>query len=781
MVNRLIMKYPTSWHGEMWREGAPCGNGKVGALVYGAVKMEKIMLSHAYLWRGGIRQEMPDISDSLKDVRKYLDENRPDLADGILSNAFAAKGYNPHCVYPTPIGDIVIDSNSNVPFFGYRRVIDMEKAEVSVTWREGDVNFKRSVFVSRANGLVYTKISADKPGSVSVRIRLTIHDTETLNMNDPTVNKNSVPTVRDGLICYISENVTCYEKAKGDYGAVAKVSAVGGSVSFDDRSAIVENADEVTIVTGVFVGGDREKEFEKIAGALECACGYEEELKKHAALHFEKWGGVNFDLGAEKNTSNEELLIDAFSEGMSDELCEKLYAYGRYLFVCSTDAKDTLPMHLIGLWNGTFSCFWSIYMYNVNFEMMYWQALSGNLPGYLRLALDYVESFMDDYRTNAKNQFGCRGIYINSVNTPESGLSVCLANHILNWTAGAGWVSQQFWDYYRYTGDTDYLKEHAMPFMYEAALFYEDFLRFGKDGYYEFAPGTSPENVPSSSYRFGPWSQCTKNPAMDIGVVKELLNNLIEGAEICGMYNEKIPKWKEMLSLLPPLKTNPDGSLKEWADDFYEDNNKHRHHSHMYEVFPGHTVMPGDALFDAFVKAEDKRMTEGRPYQSSWSMIYMACVNARMRRGNESLEALSDMARLCLMGNLFTVSNDWRRMGPINCDDMRAVPVQLDANVGFPAAINEMLLFTADNNITLLPALPEKWKSGQIEGLLATGGITVSVYWDCETARAVLHSEKPCRATVRSGSGYSFNGSDEIVCEFCGDYEIKLNRNNKKN
>ncbi|MDD6799538.1 MAG: glycoside hydrolase N-terminal domain-containing protein, partial [Firmicutes bacterium] len=137
MVNRLIMKYPTSWHGEMWREGAPCGNGKVGALVYGAVKMEKIMLSHAYLWRGGIRQEMPDISDSLKDVRKYLDENRPDLADGILSNAFAAKGYNPHCVDPTPVGDIVIDSNSNAPFFGYRRVIDMEKAEVSVTWREG--------------------------------------------------------------------------------------------------------------------------------------------------------------------------------------------------------------------------------------------------------------------------------------------------------------------------------------------------------------------------------------------------------------------------------------------------------------------------------------------------------------------------------------------------------------------------------------------------------------------------------------------------------------------
>ena len=78
---------------------------------------------------------------------------------------------------------------------------------------------------------------------------------------------------------------------------------------------------------------------------------------------------------------------------------------------------------------------------------------------------------MEDFRENAKKLFGCRGILINSVNTPESALVKCKANHILNWTGGAAWISQHFWDYYNYTEDITYLREHALPFMAEAALF----------------------------------------------------------------------------------------------------------------------------------------------------------------------------------------------------------------------------------------------------------------------------------------------------------------------
>ena len=42
----ITMRYPTAWHGDMWREGAPCGNGVVGALVYGGTGEERILLNH---------------------------------------------------------------------------------------------------------------------------------------------------------------------------------------------------------------------------------------------------------------------------------------------------------------------------------------------------------------------------------------------------------------------------------------------------------------------------------------------------------------------------------------------------------------------------------------------------------------------------------------------------------------------------------------------------------------------------------------------------------------
>ena len=116
------------------------------------------------------------------------------------------------------------------------------------------------------------------------------------------------------------------------------------------------------------------------------------------------------------------------------------------------------------------------------------------------------------------------------------------------------------------------------------------------------------------------------------------------------------------------MRVNPDGSLAEWADPFYEDENRHRHQSHLYGVFPGHLVREGSPLFDAYRKAERKRWDEGLSSMSSWGLVFMAGVFARLRSGNEAFAALSEMARHCCLNDLFTVHNDWRRMGPAGCE-----------------------------------------------------------------------------------------------------------------
>lgn len=764
MQNKLTMRYPSSWHGEMWREGAPCGNGLIGALVYGGVYKENILINHAYLWRGGRNETLPDVSDKLPEIRKLLDENNPFDADGILADTLRERGYNGDTCNPLPLCDIQINTPVKDTFSHYRREIDMEKAEVTVSWAESGIHFSRSVFVSRCSNLIFTHYTCDKTGALETSVTVCTHDTET--KGSVTIDK-AESHVTGNTVYYAANNNSVFYG--GDYGAVCRIITDGETVTGCSYIKI-KNASDILLVTKVFAGSERKSEFETAENELSRIFNYEEELSGHTLLHKPLYRGVNFVI-SDTHTSNEELLLQAFEDECPNELIEKLYAYGRYLFVCSTSGKDTLPCHLVGLWNGTYNCFWAIYMYNINFEMIYWQALSGNLPSYLRLALDYTENFIDDFRENAKKLYGCRGIYINSVNTPESGISKCGASHILNWTGGAAWFSQHFWDYYRYTEDTEYLAKHALPFMYEAALFYEDFAVMGEDGYYLLYPSTSPENCARNIRDMSPYNreaQISVNATLETALFKELLLNLMNGSKITGMYSEKLEKWQDMLTHITPYKINSDGAVKEWLHDFYGENYKHRHQSHMYPVFPGCEITEKEDIYPAFVTAEELRLKHGLQDQSSWSMVFMSGVMARMQHGETALKVINTIAQTCLMNNFFTVHNDWRRMGPAACDDFRIAPFQIDGNTGIPAAINEMLLQSQNEEIFLLPALPKKWINGKIEGLLARGNIICDIYWSAGKASAVLTPQNGFKhKKIRLGSGYTFaDGSKNAVYSF---------------
>ncbi len=159
MIKALTMKKPASWHGDMWREGAPCGNGQTGALVYGGVDREIILLNHTHLWHYGSVGELPDVSACLPEIRRLLDEERPDLADGVFAAALREKGYKAHTAAPYPLCDILIGRLCEKPVYGYRRRVDFDTAEVSVRWEEDGAEFIRRTFVSRADGLCFTLLS----------------------------------------------------------------------------------------------------------------------------------------------------------------------------------------------------------------------------------------------------------------------------------------------------------------------------------------------------------------------------------------------------------------------------------------------------------------------------------------------------------------------------------------------------------------------------------------------------------------------------------------------
>jgi alpha-L-fucosidase 2 len=224
----------------------------------------------------------------------------------------------------------------------------------------------------------------------------------------------------------------------------------------------------------------------------------------------------------------------------------------------------------------------------------------------------------------------------------------------------------------------------------------------------------------------------TMNATMDFALAREVLTNLLEAAETLELDKAERAEWRKMLDRIPPYQVNEDGAIREWMHPAFSDNYHHRHQSHIYPVFPGVEVTPDSdpTLFKAFETAIAKRLVVGISEQTGWSLAHMSHVWSRLRDGNHALECLDLMARSCVTNNFYTTHNDWRNMG-IGVD-MAWAPFQIDANMGWTAAIQEMLLFSLPGRITILPARPARWTEGAVTGLAARGGVTVSIQWNTE-------------------------------------------------
>ena len=92
-------------------------------------------------------------------------------------------------------------------------------------------------------------------------------------------------------------------------------------------------------------------------------------------------------------------------------------------------------------------------------------------------------------------------------------------------------------------------------------------------------------------------------------------------------------------------------------------------------------------------------------------------------------------------------------------------PFQIDGNFGACSGIMEMCLQSHTDTLCLLPALPTEWKSGQMNGLKAVGGYTVSQQWadgKLQTATITAAADGEChiRYAGLAGKSVSVNGTE---------------------
>lgn len=733
MNDVLMSKAPAAWYRDLWREAYPSGNGQIAMLSYGHVAEETVIINHSALWHHSHKMEVPQLHGALQRTREQMDAGDLWNANWIITNELKEKGFSASLGAPFPVCALHFTNNKAGSFSQYRRRLYMDRAEICMQWQDGGSGLSRQGFVSRADDMVVWKLYSEAEQDQT--ISLALHETG----EEDTQRKKE--ELGESLKIYAKPPYIYYAGTNDDgldFGAVARV-ITDGQLTEQDGALRIQGGHEALVLVKVFVRSlDRRKEFARLTQELgEVEAVYDALLERHRPLHEALYRSAELELAEEPEldgASNEELLERAYDGGAPNALLNKLWKYGRYLMICGT-RPGALPFPLYGIYHGRYSMAWPHNMANENTQMIYWHVLGGGLGSLYEALIDYYLSNMEQYRDNARKLFELPGIYMPAGSTPGNAVPNQIVPVIMNWIGCAGWIAQHFYSYYQYTGDEALLKEKILPFMKEAADFYEAYLVRREDGSYVIYPSVSPENTPKSLMPSEEWEHMAHpcpsayNATMDIAIIKELLTNLCEAAKQTGMYTEKTEKWQEIIDNLPKYEATEDGDMREWQWPGLTQRYNHRHLSHIYPMFPGREIVKGVApkeLTDQFELAVDKRLLGA---QTGWSLAHMACINARFERPQKALECLDIMCRACLTKSFFTLHNDWRNMGQTLYRDNGAfAPVQLDASMGVVGAMQEMLLFAQPECVKLLPALPERWNQGKARLRYMQGEVEIT--WD---------------------------------------------------
>ena len=724
-INRdtLFMRTPASWWHDLWRDGLVSGNGFIGADVYGGVKDETVMLTHHKLWHQGMETELPDVSGAFRLLRERMDEERFQEASWTVVNALKEKGYQTQLQSPFPAADLHLQIKPFTAFTDYLRGIHMDSGEVFSVWKENTSVRASRLFVSRPHGIAVKRLTSNQ-ADLSVSLSLSPH-------------RN---TGSDGLEKYgqhilesmesVSEAPYLTYTARNDdgtwFGVCVKVYADGAVQTERDTLTVSGPAD------------------------------YDALLSEHRKIHEAWYRSADFSLPAPESWhSSEELLLQAYSGKQPAELIEKLWRYGRYLFISGTDPKaDPFPMY--GLWAGDYRLMWPHNMANENIQMIYWHVFAGNLLPFHEAFFRYYNDRIPAFQNNARKLFGMKGLYMTAGTTPGVSAPNQVVPVIMNWVGAAGWIAQHYARYAQYTKDEAFFESSILPYLLETADFYADFAVFYPDGSIHFYPSVSPENTPGNfmppkHIQMAHPMPTTVNSTIDLAILKEFFTNMCAFAETHPQLQARVPAWKKILQSIPDYRLSAQGGVKEWQDDRFQERYDHRHLSHIYPVFPGTEVntLHRAELLPAFERAVRLRKIDA---QTGWSMAHMAAIFARLEKGGDAMACLDKMARSCLTGSFFTLHNDWRGMN-ISLS-MDPAPVQLDALMGYVNAVQEMLLYASGDLLKLLPALPEALEKGEIRSFRYQDGFA-DMQWDSRSFRASLTAVRDHQIQVQLPKAFS--------------------------
>ncbi|MDE6399672.1 MAG: glycoside hydrolase family 95 protein, partial [Muribaculaceae bacterium] len=204
------------------------------------------------------------------------------------------------------------------------------------------------------------------------------------------------------------------------------------------------------------------------------------------------------------------------------------------------------------------------------------------------------------------------------------------------------------------------------------------------------------------------------------------------------------------LPRIPTYKIGNNGQLQEWQTDFTEEDPQHRHHSHLYGLYPGHHISIKET--PELARAASRSLEIKGDNTTGWSTGWRVNLLARLADADKAYAMYRRLLKYVSPDKY--EGDDKRRGGGTypNLLDAHA-PFQIDGNFGGTAGVAEMLIQSTPSSVTLLPALPKEWNSGSFSGLRARGAYTIDAEWkDGKVTALTITSDKGGTTTLNVNS-----------------------------